>query len=292
MRTHTLVAALTLAAAVVVSSPAEARHVRFLGPHPIAARHGGGYCYIEGPHIHAYAPDRAALYQQVGDEYVFTGDPTPFGYDGPRHVFYGHHPILTATGQPVYCLINGPHYHAFAAPEGPQYKMQGDVAFYIGPPLPAPPREVRVVNAEYRPFVTFRPTVEVQPPPEWHGEVVVSAPGVVVGAPGVVVGAPPSVRVYAPRPRVDVEVSAPGVVFAPPPPVVVGAPGVVFGAPGVVVGAPRPAYYGGGGVEVRGGGRGHHDHGHDSDWGHREDDRGHGGFGHHDNGKHNGWGKH
>ncbi|MFI5289064.1 MAG: hypothetical protein ACHQ17_05415 [Polyangia bacterium] len=252
MRTHTLVAALTLAAAVVVSSPAEARHVRFLGPHPIAARHGGGYCYIEGPHIHAYAPDRAALYQQVGDEYVFTGDPTPFGYDGPRHVFYGHHPILTATGQPVYCLINGPHYHAFAAPEGPQYKMQGDVAFYIGPPLPGPPREVRVVNAEYRPFVTFRPTVEVQPPPEWHGEVVVSAPGVVVGAPGVVVGAPPSVRVYA----------------------------------------PRPAYYGGGGVEVRGGGRGHHDHGHDSDWGHREDDRGHGGFGHHDNGKHNGWGKH
>lgn len=277
MRIHTLAAALTFVVAVVMAAPAQARQIRFLGPHPIAARHGGGYCYIEGPHIHSYPPDRSALYQRVGDEYVFTGDPTPFGYDGPRHVFYGHHPIVTATGETVYCLLDGPHYHAFAAPTTPDYKMQGEVAFYIGPPLPVRPREVRVVNAEYRPYVTFRPAVTVQPPPEWHGEVMmVGAPGVVVGAPGVVV---------APPPRVRVEVSAPGVVFAPPPPVVVapppvvvGPPGVVVGAPGVVVGGPAPVYYG------------HRRHHGDDDWGHRE--HGHDGWGHHDNGKHKGWFKH
>ena len=55
---------------------ADARHVQFLGAHPIASKYGGGFCYIEAPHVHAYAPDHVGLYQQVGDEFVFTGDPT------------------------------------------------------------------------------------------------------------------------------------------------------------------------------------------------------------------------
>src|SRR5262245_10751664 len=95
--------------------PAPARG-RFLGAHPIAARLGGGYCYIDVPHLHPYIPDRPALYQQVGDAFLFTGDPVPFGYEGPRTVFYGAHPVqVRLEGHlptaPLYCGIRGPHYH-------------------------------------------------------------------------------------------------------------------------------------------------------------------------------------
>src|SRR5215210_6871063 len=92
---------------------------RFLGSHPIAARLGGGYCYIDVPHTHSYGPDRPALYQQVGNDYLFTGDPVPFGYEGERTVFYGYHPVPIRASLPfapptVYCSIRGPHYHDYA----------------------------------------------------------------------------------------------------------------------------------------------------------------------------------
>ena len=135
MRIRTILAVLAVLAAL--TSRAEARHIRFLGAHPIPARYGGGYCYIEAPHMHIYGPDRPALYQEVGDDYVFTGDPTPFGYEGERHPFYGHHPVMVdGSPEPVYCVIDGPHYHPFAPPDTPDFKVKGDVAFYIGPPLP------------------------------------------------------------------------------------------------------------------------------------------------------------
>ncbi|MCU1281061.1 MAG: hypothetical protein JWM53_4607, partial [bacterium] len=212
MRTRTFF--FVLLALVAIASRAEAKHVRFLGAHPIAAKFGGGYCYIEAPHMHIYGPDRPALYQQVGDDYVFTGDPTPFGYDGDRHPFYGHHPVVVdGAPEPVYCLIDGPHFHPYAAPSTPEYRVKDGVAFYVSP-IPATyvrPARVRVVNAEYRPYVSFRPTVEVAPPP-----------------------------------RVSVEVSGPGVFVAPPSPhVIVGGPRVVVGAPGpVFVGAPGPVFVG------------------------------------------------
>jgi hypothetical protein len=273
MRVRTWMQIFTFAVVAVVAARAEAKHVRFLGPHPVVSRYGGGYCYIEAPHLHVYAPDRAALYQQVGDDYVFTGDPTPFGYEGDKHSYYGPHPVVVVGApQPVYCVIQGPHFHPYEAPESPEYKIKDGVAFYVAPIPPAyvKPARVKVVNAEYRPYVSFRPTVEVAPPPEWHGEVYVAGPSVEVRAPGVFVAPPPP-------PRVSVEVRAPGVFVAPPAPhvvvappaphVIVGAPAphVYVGAPapGVVVGAPGPVYVGGG-VEHRG------------KW-------------HHDNGRHNGW---
>ena len=263
MRTRWL-AILIVAASVMLSTAAQAKHVRFLGPHPCPARYGGGYCYIDAPHIHAYAPDKTALYQQVGDQYVFTGDPTPFGYDGERHAFYGHHPIVTETGEPVYCVIDGPHYHPFVAPETPDFKVKGDVAFYIGPPLPVQPAHVRLVNAAERPYVQYRPSVVVEPPPEYHAEIWVAPPGVTLGLPP-----PPEVTIAAPEPP-----SATVVVGAPAPPgVFVGGPGVVVGGPGVVVG-----------------GRGHFEH--EGRWEHEDHEDHEGGEWHHDNGKHNGWGKH
>ena len=240
VRTYIFVAVLTMSS--LLAGVAEARHVHFTGPHPIAAKLGGGYCYIETPHLHAYAPDHQALYQQVGDEYVFTGDPTPFGFDGERYKYYGHHPIGSANGEPIYCFIEGPHFHAVQPPdEG--YKVQGGVAFYTGPYAPAYAKikghRAKLVNAEYRPYAQYRPVVEVQPPPEWQGEVYVAPPSVQVSAPGVYVNAPapPGVVVGAP----SVEINAPPpphvqIVAPPPPHVVIGAPP----PPHVVIGAPAP----------------------------------------------------
>ena len=298
-----------LFALAMVASRAEAKHSRFVGPHPIAARFGGGYCYIEAPHLHLYAPDRPALYQEVGEDYVFTGDPTPFGYAGERHPFYGHHPVVIgpdgatdrdATSsarapEPIYCLIEGPHFHAYAAPSTPDYRVTNGVAFYVTP-IPAPyvrPAHVRAVNAEYRPYVSFRPTVEVAPPPEWHGEVYVARPSVELGGPSVEVRAPsvevraPSVEVRAPSvevrtpgvwaprpPHVAVEVHAPGVFVAPPAPhVILGGPRFVVGAPPrVIVGAPGP-------IEVGVRRQGH--------WEHGDEARGE----RHDHGRHEGGGR-
>jgi hypothetical protein len=278
MRTRTWIQIFAFAVVAVVAARAEAKHVRFLGPHPVSARYGGGYCYIEAPHMHVYGPDRPNLYQQVGDDYVFTGDPTPFGYEGERHPFYGPHSVIVAGApEPVYCVIQGPHYHPYEAPQTPDYRMKNGVAFYVAP-IPQTyvrPARVRMVNQEYRPYVSFRPTVEVAPPPEWRGEVYVAGPSVEVRTPGVFVAPPPP-------PRVAVEVSAPGVFVAPPPPprVVVGAPAphVIVGAPAphvfvgapapvlvappsprVVVGAPAPVI-----VEQRG--RWHHDNGKHKGW--------------------------
>jgi hypothetical protein len=289
MHIRTLVLSLLVLASL--AARAEAKQVRFLGPHPIAARFGGGYCYIEAPHMHVYAPDRPGLYQQVGDEYVFTGDPTPFGYEGERHPYYGHHPVIVeGAPEPVYCLIDGPHFHPWPVPETPDYRIKNGVAFYMAP-IPQVyirPHRVKLVNAEYRPYVAFRPTVEVAPPPEWQGEVWVAGPSVEVHAPGVFV---------APPPHVSVEVSAPGIVVGAPPPVVFAPPAphvvvaapppVVFAppAPRVIVGAPAPVFVGGVRVEHEG----HWEHReHEGRWeqGDQDEDRGRW---HHDNGKHKGW---
>ncbi len=260
---RTLILVIALLVSTLWSSSAQARHVHFAGPHPIAAKYGGGYCYIEEPHLHIYPPDHAALYQQVGDDYVFSGDPTPFGYDGEKHPYYGHHPLTTVNGQEIICYIDGPHFHPQAPPSGDGYKMKNGVAFYVGPFSPAyatlNPRRAKAINAEYRPYQQFRPTVEVQPPPEWHGEVYVNGPSVNVAAPGVVVNAPgpPGVVVNAPGP--------PGVVVNAP-----GPPGIVVNA---AVGAP-------GFVERR--------HEHDEHWEHSKHEHDEH-WEHHDNGKHKGW---
>jgi hypothetical protein len=245
MRGTTLVAVLLLSLLVV--GRAEAKHAHFLGPHPIAARYGGGFCYIETPHLHIYPPDHPALYQQVGDEQVFTGDPTPFGYEGDKHPYYGHHPLAIGSGEPVYCYIDGPHFHSAPPPSGDGYKVKDGVAFYVGPFAPAyaklKPHRARVVNAEYRPYATFRPTVQVQPPPEWHGDVYVAGPGVEVQAPGVEVRAP-GVEVQAPGVEVrgpGIEVRGPGVFVEPPHPrLEVRGPAVEVRGPGVFVEAPHP----------------------------------------------------
>jgi hypothetical protein len=259
-----VVIAICVAAATAAAGHRFGKQVRYAGIHPIPKGEGGGICYIEAPHVHIYAANKLE-YRDHGDDHVFVGDPVAYGWDGPKHAYKGHHPIhveAVVGGDPdvEYCYIDGPHYHYFE-PEGPDFKVVGDAAFYVGEPpkvyVDARPAYVGI-NAYYRPMTYERPVVTVDAPVGWIGaRVDVGAPGVVVETPGVVVETPGVV--VAPG-AVVVDHRGRGTVVGPGVGVSVGAEvhipvpsvhiGVDVGGPGVIVDER---------VKVRGGE--HHDNG-------------------------------
>ena len=85
---------LALAGLVLVTSLAVAgrKQTRYIGIHPIPKAEGGGFCNIEGPHVHVFAANKLEYRDHRGANY-FVGDPVAYGYDGPRHSYKGHHPI-------------------------------------------------------------------------------------------------------------------------------------------------------------------------------------------------------
>ena len=199
------------------------KQVKYIGIHPIPKAEGGGFCNIEGPHVHVFGANKLEYRDHRGQNY-FVGDPVAYGYDGPRHQYKGHHPIHVdvVVGSPEpdteFCYLNGPHYHYFVPPEGPEFKVVGDTYFYVdaSPPqayIEARPAMVEV-NAVYTPIVYARPVVEVEPPVGWIGlhatwgvgmavvTPVVVAPRAHVHTPGVVVDA----HVHVPTPTLKVEV--------------------------------------------------------------------------------------
>ncbi|HVX97706.1 MAG TPA: hypothetical protein VHK47_22525 [Polyangia bacterium] len=209
---------LTLAAATAVflvvglgSLVAEAAVVRYMSQHPIPRKMGGGFCYIDVPHVHDFGPSDPRMYRQVDGQFYFVGDPTPFDYDGPRHPFYGPHPVVEANvqfGHPEYCYLRGPHYHWYEPPAQAPFENRGGAYWYVGAYEPAyyeqRPRYV-VVNDAYAPIVYTRPVVDITvAPPGFHGEIVAAGPGwrgaAVVAAPpppvvqvgvGINLGGPP-----------------------------------------------------------------------------------------------------
>lgn len=213
---------LALASLVLVTGVASAKkQVRYIGIHPIPKVEGGGFCNISGPHVHVFAANKLE-YRDHGGASYFVGDPVAYGYDGPRHAYRGHHPIHVhaVIGEPEpdveYCYLNGPHFHYFTPPEGPDFKISGDAYFYIGTPPPvyveARPAMVEI-NAVYTPIVYARPVIEVEPPVGWiglHATYGVGM-GVAVVAPAVVVE-PPRARavvdahIHVPAPTLSVEV--------------------------------------------------------------------------------------
>jgi hypothetical protein len=223
-------------ACVLASSPAFAkkhgRQVRYAGIHPVVKAEGGGICHIEFPHVHIY-PANKLEYRLVADNYVFVGDPVAYGWDGPKYAYKGHHPIqvnvIAELPEPTttYCYINGPHYHYFEPPEGPDFKVAGDAYFYVGTPAPAyvEARPAYIgINAVYTPIAYARPVIEVEPPSGWimvRPGVVVEAPAVIVDGPrgrgevgvvgGVGVSAGVSVHIPVPTLSVGVEVGGPAV---------------------------------------------------------------------------------
>ncbi|HXJ23590.1 MAG TPA: hypothetical protein VMT03_25465 [Polyangia bacterium] len=179
----------------VVGGVARAEMVQYMSRHPLPKRVGHGFCDIDVPHFHDYPPSDPRLYREVNGQYYFVGDPTPFGYDGPRYSFYGPHPIADVNvqfGGPTYCYLRGPHYHWYAPPPSAHFEMRGGAYWYVGSFEPVfyvdQPRFV-VVNDVYAPLVYTRPVIDVSlAPPAFHGEIVVGGPGwrggPMVGGPG------------------------------------------------------------------------------------------------------------
>ena len=234
MRISSIIPAVVLAVALGAAGTAAADrgHTRFVGIHPIAADYGGGFCYIEVPHVHIYEPTRAdVLYRPHDDGHYFVGDPVPYGYEGPKHAFYGPHPIQVDfvlgddREDTEYCYLEGPHYHPFGPPPQASFRLKGGVYYFAGD-LPRVyvddrPRYVKI-NAVYKPLRYQRPVIVEAPPPEYRGPVIVEEPTVVMPAPRTtVVSGGPAVRAEA------------GVGFHAG--VSIGLPSVTIGAPAVYV---------------------------------------------------------
>lgn len=226
-----------IALALVIAAPAAyagkhfGKQVRYAGVHPVARSAGGGMCYIEVPHVHIYAPTKLE-YRLHGDDHVFVGDPVAYGWDGPKYTYKGAHPIhveAVVGGEPdvEYCYLEGPHYHYFEPAVEADFKVVGDVYFYVGEPpramIEARPRYVGI-NAYYEPLVYERPVVEVEAPVGWIG---VRAEFV---TPAVVVDAPPPPVVHAPRARAGIHIGVGAEVRIPVPSV-----RVQIGGPAVIV---------------------------------------------------------
>jgi hypothetical protein len=208
----------------VLTASAEASVTHYMSQHPLPRKMGGGFCYIDAPHVHDFGPSDPRMYQQVDGQLYFVGDPSPFDYQGPRQAYYGAHPIVDANvqfGRPAYCYLRGPHYHWYQPPPQASFELRGGAYWYTGAYDPVyyseRPRYV-VVNEAYTPIVYTRPVVDVTvAPPAFRGEIVAGGPGWRAGA---VVGAP---------------VVSAGVVVAPPPPVQIGVGINVGGPPPVIV---------------------------------------------------------
>lgn len=183
------------------------KQVAYVGVHPIPAAEGGGFCDIEGPHVHIYLPAHAdELYRVIQGRYLFVGDPVPFGYDGPRHAYSGRHPVpvdeLVPGDHPehdgaVFCYLDGPHYHIYVPPPGLTFVLRGDAYWYLGDwprsyQLDGP--RYQKINVIYAKLTYARPVVTVAAPAGYH------VPVIVIAAPRpapVVVHAPPVVKVRA-----------------------------------------------------------------------------------------------
>jgi hypothetical protein len=231
-----IVLALVAAASTAHAGKRYGKQVGYVGIHPAPRADGGGLCYIEGPHVHVY-PANKAEYRMHDDYHVFVGDPVAYGWDGPRHAYKGAHPIqvdVVVGGSPdvEYCYLDGPHYHHFTPPEGPDFKVVGDAYFYVGEPprafIEARPTYVGI-NAMYRPLVYTRPVIEVEAPVGWIGaRAEFVGPAVVVGGrPAAVVSPAAGVRigaeVHVPMPSlsVGVRIGGPAVIVRERPGVIV-----------------------------------------------------------------------
>ena len=200
---RTILVLLTFLLLAVPALASGGRQVRYVGIHPLPRSEGGGICYIEGPHVHLFDADKLQYRDHHGASY-FVGDPVAYGYDGKRYAYKGHHPIhvnvVVGDDDPddEFCYLSGPHYHSFAPPEGPEFRLSGDAYFYVGEPprayVEARPTLMKI-DAVYQPLTYERPVIEVAAPVGWIGaRAEFVAPAVVVDVPVI---APPHVTVRA-----------------------------------------------------------------------------------------------
>jgi hypothetical protein len=125
-----LVAGLFLAAVLLSARPADAQAVFYYrGVHAVPSTYGG-FCHIGVRHFHTYKPEDPKVFRYDDNTYIFTGDPTAHGWDGPRVAFYGHHPIAPGWGG-GWCFIGGPHYHHYSQ-YGTSWRWHGGAYYWAG----------------------------------------------------------------------------------------------------------------------------------------------------------------
>jgi hypothetical protein len=234
MKCSTFILLLIAGAAGSLSVPGTAmadrgQQVRYVGVHPLGKAHGGGLCHIEAPHVHVWSPPDAKVHYRDHDGHLyFVGDPVAYGWAGPRHSYYGHHPVRVDVvvgddhEDTEYCYLDGAHYHTYAPAPAleAKFKVVAGASWYVGEPDPvyvsARPQLIRV-NAIYTPLAYERPVVVVEtPPPGWIGlHVDVRTPDVVVEAPRPrprpVAAVSAGFEVHVPAPTLSVEVGLPGI---------------------------------------------------------------------------------
>lgn len=170
---------------------------KYLGIHPVSPLMGA-FCYIDVLHVHPVQPPDMRLYVVVNpQEHLFVGDPVTLGYDGPRHAYFGPHPlvlpVLPAT-QRIYCYIAGPHFHADQPPRSADFASKDGVYWYMGKPTPEFERDgQRTWINETHAISGYRPPgVDISAAPPGYHPLVVSrkpepllVPGPVLPAPSV-----------------------------------------------------------------------------------------------------------
>ena len=163
----------------IPSSQAQAKKSghKYIGVHPISFNADDGYCVIEFPHVHKSAPPakHKALYRDHRGQSHFIADPTPYGYEGDKHSYYGHHPVAVdvilgdaieyESGQHLeFCYLDGAHYHGFEPQPGLTFEVKGGVSWYVGA-LPTAyvqgKTKYRRGNRVYTTINVARPTVDI-----------------------------------------------------------------------------------------------------------------------------------
>lgn len=200
------------------ASAAVAEQVHYIGIHPIVDA-DAKFCYIEVPHVHVYKPKpehEKVLYVVDNDRYHFVGDPVGFGYEGDKHPYYGHHPIVVDVDVDVdvvlpeydddYCYMDGPHYHHYAPSPDLKFELKGGAYWYVGA-YPAEYKKRRKdrdrIDVVYEPLIYERPVIDITVRP-----VAYVGPIVVVDGPDVIVEAP-DVIIETPRPSAVIDVAIP-----------------------------------------------------------------------------------
>lgn len=126
-------------AAVTVIVPAASlagKSVKYRGIHPLPP-HTGEFCAIDFPHVHAQAPSDMRGYRVLaGGEHLFVGDEAALGYTGPKHAYFGPHPIAVSaqpSTEPVFCYLRGAHFHATPPVASAPMVVKEGVAWFTGP---------------------------------------------------------------------------------------------------------------------------------------------------------------
>ena len=195
------IAGVLFTALLIIGTAAEAKPVKYAGVHPRTGNPSDGLCYIEVVHVHAYPPANAnVLYRMHAGAYFFIGDPAPFGYEGPRHQYYGHHPVEISVvlgdggaDHVEYCYLDGPHFHSYAPPPEQKFVEKEKVHYYAEEYPPAYEQakpEMGRINVIYQPWTYTRPVVVGPPPPAYRGPIIQVGVHIPVPAVGVHVGIP------------------------------------------------------------------------------------------------------